>query len=129
MRPFKSKKSSAAGSTREKVFAIPGDKIERLVYGLGLCFMTDQIVVDGSRIGYMYREKPSNAEDSGWRFFSGEETQEYIADLSHTAIYDVNTAANYDPEIIPYLETPPPCAFAKRPNGSGYTRLEDPRLG
>src|SRR5689334_14782167 len=97
----------------EKKFAIRADEMKRLVPAMGGCFMTDRIAVDGLKIGYMYREKPDRPEDSGWRFFAGDETEAYIADSSHTGIYAVNTAANYDPAIMPFLETPAPCAFER----------------
>ena len=61
----------------------------------------------------MYREKADRPEDSGWRFFSGEETQEYIDDPNNTMIYDVNTIANYDPAIIPLLDAPTGSAFGR----------------
>lgn len=95
---------------------------------MGGCFMTDRVAVDGLEIGYMYREEPTRPEDSGWRFFSGDESQEYIDDLTHTHVYDVNTAANCDPDIIPYLDTLPPCAFEKVPGAHEYQRVEDPPL-
>jgi hypothetical protein len=49
----------------------------------------------------MYREKPDNDVDSGWRFLSGHESQEYMNAAESHAIYDINTIANYDPEVIP----------------------------
>ena len=108
----------------EKKFAIPREKIKQLVPPMGGCFMTDRIAVDGLKIGYMYREAPDRPEDSGWRFFSGDETQDYIDDSSHTAIYAVNTAANYDPDIIPYLQTPAPCAFEKDSVSGKFKKVE-----
>lgn len=53
---------------------------------------------------YMYREKPQFLTDSGWRFFSSKETQAYVNDADNLGFYDINTVANYDPTIIPYLE-------------------------
>ena len=50
----------------------------------------------------MYREESDDEVDSGWRFFSGEET-EYTSDSANLGLYDVNTIANYDPDIIPVL--------------------------
>lgn len=75
-----------------------------LVPQMGGCFATDKITVEGMKVGYMYREEPFNRMDSGWRFFSGTEDQDYINDLNNTMIYNVNTIANYDKGIIPYLE-------------------------
>ena len=55
----------------------------------------------------MYREEPDNDIDSGWRFMSGvNEDDDYMDDPSNTGIYDVNTIANYDRSIIPYLNSP-----------------------
>ncbi len=66
----------------------------------------------------MYRQAPDNDPDSGWRFMSGFESQEYMDDPSHHEIYDVNTIANYDPEIIPMLDAPIGSTF-ERANGTG----------
>ena len=57
-------------------------------------------------IGYMYREQSDEPLDSGWRFFSGTESQEYVDNPNNTMIYQVNTIANYDRAIIPYLNLP-----------------------
>lgn len=46
-----------------------------LVPQMGGCFATDKITVEGLKVGYMYREEPDDESDSGWRFFSGTETQ------------------------------------------------------
>lgn len=80
--------------------------IESLVPGLGGCIATDKITVDGLPVTYMYREEPDNDVDSGWRFMSGEEDQEYLDDPNNSGIYEVNTIANYDRAIIPYLHLP-----------------------
>ena len=65
-----------------------------------------KITVDGELVDYMTREEPQNELDSGWQFFSGTEDQEYIDNPDNSTIYDVNTIANYDPAIIPYLDLP-----------------------
>src|SRR5262245_31191273 len=67
----------------------------------GRCVATDRITVDGQRVGYMYREVPRDRQDSGWSFFAGTESDEYVNDPRNLEVYDVNTIANYDPEIIP----------------------------
>jgi len=100
----------------EKKFKLRRDQIKQLVTGLGACMASDSILVDGKRVGYMYREVPDETKeclDSGWTFMSGDETQEYADDPDHWALYDVNTVCNYDPEIIPLLNAPPKSAFAR----------------
>lgn len=83
---------------------------------MGYCYASDMITVEGMQVGYMYREEPDRNDDSGWRFFSGEESQQYADDASNFAIYDVNTIANYDKEIIPFLDYPTGTAFGRDPN-------------
>jgi hypothetical protein len=65
----------------------------------------------------MYRESPRDPIDSGWHFFSGEESQEYADEPGNFAIYDVNTIANYDPSIIAYLDAPMGSAFGRGEDG------------
>src|SRR6185369_10529996 len=96
-----------------KTFKIPGDQIKQLIPNMGGCFATDHITVLGKKVGYMYREQADRTEDSGWRFFSGEESQAYVDDPLNTSIYAVNTIANYDPAIIPYLDAPAGSAFGR----------------
>jgi hypothetical protein len=101
----------------EKQFRLRADQIKPLVSGYGGCFATDRITVDGMKVGYMYREVPGFDVDSGWRFLAGDEPQEYCNDPSNLAIYDVNTIANYDPEIIPFLDAPIGSAFSREADG------------
>ena len=100
-----------------KQFRLRADQIKPLAEGYGACFATDMITVEGHRVGYMYREEPEHSTDGGWRFFCGKETQEYVDDPNNTMIYDVNTIANYDPEIIPFLDAPYGSAFERDRTG------------
>ena len=89
-----------------KNFKLKAEEIIQLIEPIGGCIATDKITVDGEIVDYMIREQPTFEADSGWQFFSGTETQEYIDDANNIAIYDVNTIANYDKAIIPYLKLP-----------------------
>src|SRR5689334_12186398 len=100
-----------------KRFKIPAAQIRTVAPGLGSAFASDMITVDGKRVGYMYREEPDDETDSGWRFLSGEESQAYLDDAAHLEIYDVNTIANYDPDIVPHLSAPVGSAFEREDGG------------
>lgn len=92
-----------------KKFKLKKEEIKPLLEwdGPSGCIATDKIIVEGYKVGYMYREKPSgNYPDSGWRFFQGEETDDYVSDIKNSGIYDLNTVCNYDPSIIPLLKSP-----------------------
>jgi hypothetical protein len=97
----------------EKRFRLRPVEIRELAPGHGACYATDHITVDGHRVGYAYREAPNNLWDSGWRFFSGLESDDYVDDPANFEIYDVNTIVNYDPEILPLLDAPVGSAFAR----------------
>jgi len=99
----------------KKEFKLKASEIRKIAPYFGTCMATDKITVEGKKIGYMYREEPDNIQDSGWRFFSGTETQEYVDNPNNMEVYDVNTIANYDKAIIPYLS---------RPTGTELDRIE-----
>ena len=103
-----------------KNFKLKSDQIKPLATGLGGCLATDHITVDGNPVMYMYKEQPQNSEDSGWRFFSGAEDDEYMAKKSNHSVYDTNTIANYDPSIIPYLSAKVGSAFERDDATSGF---------
>ena len=67
-----------------KKLRIAAADIVRLVLHNGACLATDRITVDGLDVGYMYRESSANGADTGWRFFSGDESETYIADNSNS---------------------------------------------
>jgi hypothetical protein len=81
------------------------DFVDLLHRSMGSGIASDHVTVEGQRVGWMYREKPDGEVDSGWRFFSGSESQEYADNADNFAIYDLNTIANYDRAIIPHLES------------------------
>ena len=81
------------------------------------CIASNRITVEGSKVGYCYREKPDGDWDSGWRFTAGDESEAYMDDPNNAGIYGLNTICNDDPDIIPLLNTPAPCAFERDENG------------
>lgn len=89
-----------------KKFKLKAEQIVKLIEPMGGCIATDKITVEGELVDYMIREEPNYDMDSGWQFFSGTEDQEYIDNPENSAIYDVNTIANYDKAIIPYIHLP-----------------------
>ena len=82
------------------------EDIKDLVPPMGYSIVSNLIIMEGMKVGYMYREEPANKDDSGWRFLSGTETQDYVDDEGNSKVFDVNAVANYDQAIIPYLKLP-----------------------
>ncbi|PZF74959.1 DUF2185 domain-containing protein [Taibaiella soli] len=90
---------------------------------MGGCVATDRITVDGNRVGYMCRTEPINDLDSGWQFLAGDESQEYVDVADNSGVYDVNTIANYDPEIIPFLHFPIGSEFERDEVSGNLTQI------
>ena len=88
------------------------------------CIATGRITVEGRKVGYCYRENPDGGWDSGWRFTAGDESEAYMNDPNNAGIYKLNTICNDDPDIIPLLHTPIPCAF-ERDENSVFQQIKD----
>lgn len=108
----------AAGRNRD--YHVKAEDVKSLLpdwEGADGCIATNRITVEGCKVGYCYREEPDGGWDSGWRFTAGDESDEYMDDPNNAGIYKLNTICNDDPDIIPLLNTPAPCAFERDENG------------
>ncbi len=109
----------------KKAFRLAAEDIRPIAVGYGACFATDEIVVRGRPVGYAYREAPDNEVDSGWRFTAGDESDEYMDEASNHGVYDINTIANYDPQIVALLDNPAGVAFVRDSRGVFVKLNED----
>ena len=117
----------AAGRNRD--YHVKAEDVKSLLpdwKGADGCIATNRITVEGCKIGYCYREKPDGDWDSGWRFTAGDESEAYMDDPNNAGIYKLNTICNDDPDIIPLLHTPAPCAFARDENGVFQPEVLEP---
>ena len=109
----------------KKFRVAPGD-MKPVAIGYGACIASDRITVDGVPVGYCYREATEDAVDSGWRFFAGDESEEYADNPDNFAFYDINTITNCDPSIALVIESPVGSMFER--DGLGHwvrVRLDD----
>lgn len=123
---------NACGFESVKQFTHAAEEIKPLLErweGPEGCIATDRILVDGCKVGYMYREEPDgDFPDSGWRFTAGDESEEYMANPDHSGVYALNTVCNYDPEIIPLLRAPYGTAYLRDQHGA-FRQVEfDPEI-
>jgi hypothetical protein len=81
----------------------------------GYVLATKMLIDNKRKVRFMYREAGKKG-DSGWRFFCGDETQEYTDNPDNIAIYDVKTILDIDKSIEPYLSAAP---------GMAYERLDE----
>mgnify|MGYP002852482326 CR=1 FL=1 len=79
----------------------------------GYAIASNYVAKTKLKVRFMYREKPSNETDTGWRFFSGIEDDEYTYNSNNLGIYDINTILEIDESILPYLDSPIGSIFSR----------------
>jgi len=78
---------------------------------IGYVTVSNRVMIDGARVRYLYREPPDSDDDSGWRVFSGDESQEYADDPSNFALYNASTLLAQAPEVRAVIGHPYPVEF------------------
>jgi hypothetical protein len=114
---------------KEKKFLLPEHAINpNLAPHRGGCIASDSITVHGYPVGRMYRDEPDNDIDSGWRFLAGQEPSECVNDPDYLGVYDVNTIANYDSDIIPFLDADFGSAFERQAKSLKFVSAPFPQF-
>lgn len=99
------------------------DTIKPLIKPMGFCILSSKIFDESEQIGYMYRERGAEDEDSGWRFLSGTETEEYTDDDDNYKVVDVNIVANFEPAILPHLLSKFGSEFERSDDGQSFVKM------
>lgn len=109
-----------------KNYRFTNDEIKPLAPGRGTCFASDMITVERFKVGFLYRQNPDFDGDSGWRFLTGFESDEYMNRGDNFALFDVNWIVNCDPEILEFLDSPVGSAFGRDPSvGNKFVEIKD----
>jgi hypothetical protein len=122
------RRSAGAGraTAQNRKSKLQASDIRALATGFGACLATDRITVEGFPVRFMYRQKQDRDYDSGWRFFSGiHEEDAYVNNPDNVHVFDVNTIANYDPSIVPFLNSPIGSVFERAPDGGKWLPVRD----
>lgn len=86
----------------------------------GYVLATKMLVDNKRKVRFMYCEESDNPDDSGWRFFCGDEDQEYTDNPDNIGIYDINTILEIDNTILPYLNSNPGSAFEREDKNAPF---------
>ena len=78
----------------------------------------DRILCDGYRICVMLREEPIGPDDSGWRFFAGDEDQDYLENHRNFGSLDLNLICNYSPDTVDFLDMPVGSLIVRNDDGN-----------
>ena len=101
--------------------AEPGNLVSRLSQR---CFVTNRVLKDGARIGYLYREPPDADDDSGWRFTANDESTEYMEDERNSAYVSLGAVLSKDDSVLSLLSSPEGSAFVRGANGDEFVAVD-----
>lgn len=95
-----------------------------LSQALQYAIVSKKVSQSDEAIGFLYREKAVFEHDSGWRFFSGAESDEYLDDTQNFETLPLNEVLNRAPEIEALLNEPEG-AWVWSDENDGFERLLD----
>jgi hypothetical protein len=90
-----------------------------------LALASTRVAHDGAAVRWMYRETPSNPNDSGWRIFAGDETGHELDDPENVATMPLRDLVDTEGALESLLRTPAPAAFERGPDGR-FVPVEPP---
>lgn len=77
------------------------------------CVVTKKLL-EQETVGFMRKEEPvKDHPDSGWRFFVGDESDEYLESMDNIEIVGLNAVCNLDPTVMAYIHTTPGKSYRK----------------
>lgn len=92
---------------------------------IGGVMASKMVTEQKKKVLFMYREKPTRDEDSGWRIFSGFEDQDYTDNPNNTGIYNPTTILKIDPSIANLLLNPVGSVFERENENSNWYEVDD----
>lgn len=90
---------------------------QALQTALDRCIATKTVTESRQAVGFLYREDPVFEHDSGWRFFSGDETDEYTDNPDNFVVCSVSEITTSNPNITALLTQPAGSAWELNDNG------------
>ncbi len=92
---------------------------------IGLLMVSRMVAEEKIQPRFMYREKRTRPEDSGWRIFTGLESEAYNDDANNIGLYDPATILEIDPSIDQLLLKGVGAVFEKTADGSEWCCVTD----
>lgn len=90
-------------------------------------YITRKLLEENKEVGFAFREKPDNETDSGWRFFTGEEDQEYVDNPDNIIIIPIDEMLEKDGSIKTILDSEYQTAYEK--NNLEFIEIKDYKFG
>lgn len=98
---------------------MPKDSIDETFAKMAPLVLASGMVLgeQASSVCYAFRTDINNEYDSGWHFWSGEEDEDYVDDLSNFTVCSLNFFLDQDPTIKKILDHPIGTFWEREPGG------------
>lgn len=70
------------------------------------CIASNNLLSEKGELKWCFRESPVNKMDSGWRFLSDIDTDEYLVDANNSSVCTLNTVIQIEPAILSIINLP-----------------------
>ena len=82
---------------------------------VGYMIVSNEVMLFGKPDPASVPRGADREDDSGWRVFSGQETQDYADDPENFAMYNASDVVDHDPSIVPLLDRDYPVTLSAMP--------------
>ena len=79
----------------------------------------------GECVRWMYREAPDRPQDSGWRLFTGSESDEEANDVARIRVCNVGWLVDFDPTLVVPFRAAVGAAFERSTCDAGWQTVDD----
>ena len=102
-------------------------RFEELWFGelAKFAFVSKRIMDDHEPVRWLYREPADNAEDSGWRLYSGDEDQEYCDNAANVALVPLRELIRLEKSLEEIFRSPVGAAYERAEASDEFVRVED----
>lgn len=92
-------------------------------------YATKDLVNNKKNVKFLYREKSNRENDSGWRFFSGDETQEYVDNPDNILLCSIKDILQIDSSIEKLLNSEIGSVFERSSVNDEFKKIENFMFG
>lgn len=87
--------------------------------------VSEMCFVQGECVRFLYRQVADRKEDSGWRMFTGHETEEYNDDPKNARIVEVGYMLDRDPSLLQPLKEGVGAVFEREAKDVPWNKITD----
>jgi hypothetical protein len=93
--------------------------------GEKMALVSKMCMENGNIIRFLYREEPDNEQDSGWRMFTGLESDEYNSDSKNISLLNIYYLLDKDPTLLKPLKGDYGSAYERNEKDKPWRKVED----